>query len=242
MLALEADERIQAAERAAAQLQAVVVRQRDESQQLQDQLRKLIVQRSASEAQLHQKFISAQRKASVADAETYHQLKRQLEDKQAALDAQRDVEMSERVAAAEASAEQKWRAVCERELDAVRAKMHKEVAELRLNCSARDKAQRRAVVAQLRRVSAAWSEATATHGALRKTARELAGGVRASRKRYALLQLEFKELSHFASGLVRTLEHNIGIERQAKLRDEAKERKEAEFDRGAGVDCYNRRR
>ena len=29
----------------------------------------------------------------------------------------------------------------------------------------------------------------------------------------------------------------LALERQAKLRDEAKERKEAEFDRGAGVDC-----
>ena len=241
-LALEADARINKAEHTAAQLQALVVRQRDESLQLQDQLRKLIVHRSASEAQLHQKFISAQRKATLDDAATYNQLKRQLEEKQSAMDAQRDEEISKRVAAAERSAEEKWRAICERELDATRAKLHKDIAALRLEYNARDKAQRRAVGAQLQQVSAAWDETTAAHAALRKTARGLAASVRASRKRYALLQLDFKELSHFASGLVRTLEHNIHVGRQAKLKLEAKEKKEAAFDHTADVDYFNRRR
>ena len=43
---------------------------------------------------------------------------------------------------------------------------------------------------------------------------------------YALLQMEFKELSHFVTGAVRALEHSISIERQDKLRQEAVEGRE----------------
>ena len=69
--------------------------------------------------------MSAQRKASEADARTYEHLKAQLEEKQEAMDKQRDIEIAARVAAAEKSAAQKWRAICERELERMRAARHK---------------------------------------------------------------------------------------------------------------------
>eukprot|EP00946_MAST-07B_sp_MAST-7B-sp1_P004005 g4005.t1 len=242
MLAREADTRIEAAESKVGELQAVVVRQEKDSEQMQNQIRKLIVQRSTSEAQLHQQFMSAQRKASEADARTYEHLKAQLEEKQEAMDKQRDIEIAARVAAAEKSAAQKWRAICERELERMRAARHKELAELRVEFKSRLVAQREAVMRQLKGVEVAWTETCAKHTALREKARALASSVRASRKMYALLQMEFKELSHFVTGAVRALEHSISIERQDKLRQEAVERKRAELDHDSNVEYFNRRR
>ena len=57
---------------------------------------------------------------------------------------------------------------------------------------------------------------------------------------YALLQMEFKELSHFVTGAVRAL-GNISIEKQDKLRQEAVERKRAELDHDSNVEYFNRR-
>lgn len=241
-LALEADNRIQEAEKTSSELRCVIDQQHKESELLQGQMRKLIVHKSTFEAQLHQKFLAAQSKASKDDSEAYHKLKTQLKQQYNSMIVKLENETKERLAAAETAANQKWRHFYKLKCEDMVASMRQDNARLRLSYQDSEIKRRRNIEAQVKALKAAWRQVTADHRELRKKANALASTVRASRKQYSLLKLEFKELSHFSSGLIRALEHNMNVERVAKEREEKEKKKEAEFDHHADLEYFNKRR
>ena len=207
----------------------------------QDQIKIMVLQRTTSEAEMHQRALLENRNAKQRESETYRTLIHQLEEKHIA---ERNRNMSEtcaKVATIESQVQQEWEEKFRDAIETLNIQHRRNLSSVAAGYKSKEKALMKMTSVLIKKLSLEFDAHRSDLANIRTAASIIQRDVDQARNSFATdLKFRLQTISHWSTGEVRVLESQLA--RQQNLQENTEKRKSKVYDLAADRQYFERLR
>ena len=207
----------------------------------QDQIKIMVLQRTTSEAEMHQRALLENRNAKQRESETYRTLIQQLEEKHVA---ERNRNMSEtcaKVATIESQVQQEWEEKFRDAIETLNIQHRRNLSSVAAGYKSKEKALMKMTSVLIKKLSSEFDAHRSDLANIRTAASIIQRDVDQARNSFATdLKFRLQTISHWSTGEVRVLESQLA--RQQHLQENTEKRKSKVYDLAADREYFERLR